>query len=59
MAKKKTFRIETFDGRVYFNFLTRAYNSKGALINLQNNSTDYNNLVDKNANLKIEITTIK
>lgn len=51
------YHIITFDGNAYFHFFTEAENSKIALKNLQNNSSDYKNICNEENN--IEIKTIK
>jgi hypothetical protein len=57
--KDKTFHIETFTGSAYLNFFTTAKSSKAALRNLLNNSWDYKNLVNKNADLTIKLKQLK
>jgi len=54
-----TFRIETFDGSAYFNFITMAKTHKVALRHLQSGSSDFKRLVKNDADLTITITKSK
>lgn len=56
---KYYFQIETFDGCAHLNFFTYAENHKKALQNLQKNSSDYKNLVNKDSDLTIKIIKLK
>ncbi len=53
--KEKSYRVKVFDEGCYLHFLTSAINSKEALVNLQNNSSDYKNIVNANRDITIEI----
>lgn len=57
-TKLKPFRVETFDGGSYLNFLTMARNHKEALTNMLERSTDYKTAHD-DMDTTIKITEVK
>lgn len=59
MKKLKSFHVNTKDGSGDFNFFTEAKCSKDALLNLLENSFDFENLVSCKKDLIITIKHIK